>query len=108
MYKIGDRIIIEEILTNIYNTIGPRKGDIGTIIGIYEDYITVEFDNKINDGHDGDIGEGYKGKYGHCWGVDITSYYKVGIVVPNNPLSKVLYPDYIVDPENPDYLIPRK
>ena len=34
--------------------------------------------------------------------------FQITLGVPNNKLSKVLYPDYEVWSENPDYLIPRR
>ena len=39
------------------------------------------------------------------FGVD---FYQIKLVVPNNALSRVLYPFYEVCPQNSDYLTPRE
>ena len=97
--KVGDRIVV---IKEGDNTL--KVGMKGVVMGFdRNDVPWVEFDENFG-GHNGNG----KGIDGHCWFVyDDSCEYKI-INVPNNPLSRVLYPDYIVCPENPDYLVPKE
>lgn len=57
-FKIGDRV-------SVYGIIDGNKfnGQVGTIICPLRHTFLVEFDDPINDGHDGV----HRGRKGHCW-----------------------------------------
>ena len=102
--KIGDMIRVVEL----YEQNGPKIGSIGTIIekSVTGHYL-AEFPEKFEGGHNGNgiAYEGEKGKYVHCWILDKQEL-KWELCIPNNELSKVLYPNYI-ESENGDYLVPK-
>ncbi len=59
-FKVGDRVQGKDNKT--------ITGKIGTIFKITrENWISVEFDDKIPGGHSCAGSEGITGKYGHCW-----------------------------------------
>ena len=97
MFKVGDRIILSEILEecpNSWKRSGPQVGYIGTIIHHHTDgQFLIEFTEKFKSGHGG-YGEA-TGKDEHCWNLDLSRYYKIKLMIPNNKLSRVLYPNYI-------------
>lgn len=88
-FKIGDRVrIIRKEKVN-----GPNIGAIGTVFFI--DKVgreLVEFDSPFKDGHCAG-GHDPEGKDGHCW--YITSEYSIDLAIPNNKLSKLIYPEFI-------------
>lgn len=81
-FKIGDRVQL------ISDSHVPTKGLEGTIIGIHKFRYTIEFD--VNFG--GHSGARFNGKSGHCWTVLSRSIKP--LTVPDNPLSRAVYPDF--------------
>ena len=79
--RVGDKVIIT------YSEFSCKVGTICTIKDIILE--SIELDNR------------YSARFGNK-NVGL----QVELVVPNNPLSRVLYPNYIVCPQNPDYLVP--
>lgn len=57
-FKIGDRVKC------INRALFRELGEVGTIINVFKNWFTVEFDNEIG-GHDGKL-SGKSGKEGHC------------------------------------------
>ena len=66
-FNIGDRVRVNN--ENIWDHLIGRKGKI-IAHGRRETRVLVEFDNKINGGHDGNGFSNVKGKDGHCWWLD--------------------------------------
>lgn len=63
-FKFGDRVkVIDEIITREKNI----KGHCGTVIGVLNDWVGVEFDKNISGHNCAGSSFGRTGKHGHCW-----------------------------------------
>lgn len=93
-FKVGDRIKVVSISENCtYGRKGSQIGDIGIIKGFYDrKTISVEFDRCIRDGHtcQGTV-MNWKG-----WNLDLDLYTIIKCNIPNNILSRTMYPNYKV------------
>jgi len=73
-FKVGQEVMVTEDYDG-----NNTKGQLGKVIHVNKYDITIEFHNKLKQGHDGSG----RGRYGYCWVVGIDK------VVPASPLFKL-------------------